>query len=304
MSCIVVARGGDIEDIEGSHVGAITEDLGIIQLPILPIEKFRASSMVFHNGAILLCGGKSNWKKCLQLDHGTWKEHSTLNQERVDHSAVTTQTATFLFGGLYSEKTYEYLPKGSTTWLMGKTEIPRRFGIGCAIAVKSDQEILLIGGLGTEKRILSFNVKYHTFKEMPYQLNLERFGLKCAFVPNTKKVMITGGWIRTAGGFSFFNSTEILDIEDGSVTMASPMNSKRSGHGMGVLTINGEDRLAVFGGYFGMFDMVDVSLVQPDSVELYNTQKNEWEIANFKLNQGIENFGFLTVKLSDIISSI
>ena len=82
------------------------------------------------------------------------------------------------------------------------------------------------------------------------------------------------------------------------------MNSKRTAHGMGVLTINGEDRLAVFGGYFGTLDMVDVSLVQPDSVELYNTQKNEWEIANFKLNQGIEHFGFLTVKLSDIITSL
>ena len=73
---------------------------------------------------------------------------------------------------------------------------------------------------------------------------------------------------------------------------------------MGVVTINGIDRLAVFGGYFGTLDMVDVSLVQPDSVELYNTQKNEWEIADFKLNQGIEYFGFLTVKLSDIISSL
>ena len=60
--------------------------------------------MVLHNGTILLCGGSNNEKKCLQLDHGTWKELSILNKERQGHSAVTTHTATFLFGGNYSRK--------------------------------------------------------------------------------------------------------------------------------------------------------------------------------------------------------
>ena len=58
--------------------------------------------------------------------------------------------------------------------------------------------------------------------------------------------MITGGY-----NDGSLDSTEVLDTEDGSVTMASPMNSKRDGHGMGVVTINGKDRLAVFGGYDG-----------------------------------------------------
>ena len=173
MSCIVVARGGDIEDIEGSHVGAITEDLGIIQLPILPIEKIRASSMVLHDGAILLCGGVRNVRKCLKLDHGTWKEHSTLNQKRYSHSAVATQTGIFLFGGSLTGETYEYLPKGSDTWLMGKTEIPGGFFDGCAIAVQSKQEIWLIGGTGTENRILCFNANDHE-QELPSRLNVER----------------------------------------------------------------------------------------------------------------------------------
>ena len=60
--------------------------------------------------------------------------------------------------------------------------------------------------------------------------------------------MITGGYNDYEG---YLDSTEILDTEDGSVTMASPMNSKRGGHGMGVVTINGEERLAVFGGSDG-----------------------------------------------------
>ena len=102
-----------------SSVDILLEDLEIKQLPTLS-HNIEYSSMVAHNGTILLCGGRGNLEKCLQLDHGTWKEHSTLNEKRVWHSAVTTQEATFIFGGSYSDKTYEYLLKGSTKWLMGR----------------------------------------------------------------------------------------------------------------------------------------------------------------------------------------
>ena len=195
--------------------------------------------MVAHNGTILLCGGENNSNKCLQLDHGTWKEHSTLNEKRVWHSAVTTQEATFIFGGGYSDKTYEYLPKDSTKWLMGRTEIPGGFRSGCAVAVKSEQEIWLIGGWENERRILTFNINDHTFQVLTSQLSVRRRGHRCAFIPNTNKIMITGG-------YDMLDSAEILDTEDGSVTMASPMNTKSFLHGMGVVTINGKDRLAVF----------------------------------------------------------
>ena len=212
----------------------------------------------------------------------------TLNQLRYYHSAVTTQTATFIFGGSHSRETYEYLPKGSTTWRMGKTEIPGGFFYGCAIAVKSDHEIWLIGGQTTENRILSFNVIDHTFKELPFQLNVGRYGPRCAFIPNTKKVMITGD--------SFNKSLEIVDIENGSVTMVSFMKSIRYRHGMGMLTINGEDRLAVFGGIDGSNWL--------DTVELYNPKTEQWETSDIKLSEQKYYFGFLSAKLSDILSEL
>ena len=293
ISCIIVG----IEDgLEGSikTVGVIFGDLRTN-----PPRVSGEASMVQHDGTILVCGGFKNEQKCLQLDHGTWKEHSTLNQKRRYHSAVKTQTATFLFGGVgvISSRTYEYLPKGSTSWLMGKTEIPGGFFLGCASLVKSDQEIWLIGGAGSDKRILSFNVNDHTFRELALQLNRVRIGHNCAFIPNTKKIMIAGGCSGPGeAAKDCFNSTDILDTENETITAASPMNSVRSFHGMGVLTINGEDRLAVFGGFIGRKWL--------DSVETYNSQTEKWEIPDIKLDEPKLGVGFLTVKLSDIITEL
>ena len=98
--------------------------------------------------------------------------------------------------------------------------------------------------------------------------------------------MITGG----CSTGNYFDSTEILDTEDGSVAMASPMNSKRAGHGIGVVTINGKDRLAVFGGFDGRTTL--------DSVELYHSETEKWETSDLKLSEA----SCLTVKFGDILS--
>ena len=103
--------------------------------------------------------------------------------------------------------------------------------------------------------------------------------------------MITGGH-----DYSCLDSTEILDTEDGSVTIERPMNFKRVGHGMDVITINGDERIAVFGGYDGRNEL--------DSVELYNTQTEKWEMADLKLSEAKFIFSFLTVKLGDILSKL
>ena len=79
-----------------------------------------------------------------------------------------------------------------TTWVMGKNTIPGGFSNGCAIAVKSEQEIWLIGGFSTEKRILCFNVNDHTFRELSSQLNVGRVAVRSSLISNTNKVMVTG----------------------------------------------------------------------------------------------------------------
>ena len=267
-------------------------------------EPIFGMSMVMHNGTILSCGGGGDnvdiiSKSCLQLNSGVWKEHSTLNIGRLCHSVAATANGTFIFGGLYSFNTYEYLPKNSNTWRLGKTEIPG-LGIfnGSAIVSKCGQEIWLIGGSGpgTEKRILKFNINDHTFHEMTTQLIIERHEHRCYFIPNTNKILITGGYSENSSGLEGLNSTEIYDTEDGSITMASPMNFERYGHGIGIITINGDDRLAVFGG--------DRRNPIGGSVELYNTETTKWETTRIKLDCAYYDFGFLEVNLADIISKL
>ena len=63
---------------------------------------------------------------------------------------------------------------------------------------------------------------------------------------------------------------------------------------MGVVTVYGEDKVAVFGGYDGINAL--------DSVELYNTKTEKWEMTDFKLSEAKYGFGFLTTKLGDILS--
>ena len=294
-SCIIIG-GGFRNGFTSSTFEVLTGDLGTKQLPNLP-EDISGSLMVKHNGHILLCGGL---KQCLKLDHGTWREHSTLNRERIMHSVVTTQHTTFIFGGFNSRNTYEYLPKESNTWLIGKTVIPGGYYSGCAIAVKSEQEIWLIGGFGieygTEKRILSFNINDHTFQELPFRLNVRRVGSRCAYIPNTNKIIVTGGCNLTSIQRKSTESTEIIDTDRRVSIIASPMNDKRFGHGIGIITFNGKETLAVFGGREKSYKWLD-------SAELYNTKTGKWEPTDIKLKGPKGNFGFLTMKLSEAISN-
>ena len=79
-SCIFIAGGSNALGIKSTDGEVLTGNLEIKPLPNL--RRTCNSSMVLHNGTILLCGGYQNKNKCLQFDHGIWKNHSTLNKER------------------------------------------------------------------------------------------------------------------------------------------------------------------------------------------------------------------------------
>ena len=229
-------------------------------------------------------------KEIFQLDKGAWKLHSFLNENRSYSSAVSTSSMAFVFGGCTSrsENTYEYLPKNSTIWKLGKAEIPSKFFAGFAIATKAEDQILLIHG----RRIVTFNVQDHTFKELPLKLKHIRMGHACAYIPGTNKIIIAGG--------SKTDSTEILDLDEETITMGSSMNFMRAFHGIGIVTVDDEDKLAVFGGRNSLYDKT----VYHDSVEFYNLKTKTWELSkDIKLPEGNRNFGFTNVKY-DCISKL
>ena len=276
---------------------------GKIELPNLPKEITKDEyttycSMFIHDGALMVCGGGANnydtsydrnepWK-CFQLDNGIWKEHSTLNRKRANSAIVTTKKGTFIFGGNQKQfcKTYEYLPTGSTKWKNGKrSQLPGGVWRGCAIEVKSKQEIWLLGGHPRKERILSFDVNSHTSTELPFALLNERESFACAFIPGTDKIIVTGG----ISDFKHQSSCEIIDTKDGTVTMASPMNYRRCGHGMGIIKNNREERLAVLGGTQGYGKV-------HDSIELYNIKTLKWELAeDLEMDIPRCSFGFTNI---------
>ena len=68
------------------------------------------------------------------------------------------------------------------------------------------------------------------------------------------------------------------------------MNFGRSEHGIGTLTIEGKNMLAVFGGEFGK------SRMEPSIVEIYDAQAQKWKISTIKLKEHYSRFGFLSFK--------
>ena len=93
-----------------------------ITLPNLPKEITKdCGSMFIHDGTLMVFGSTSkkndyDYKtpsKCFQLENGIWKEHSTLNRQRVYSATVATDKGTFVFGGIRYGKSYEYLQIGS-----------------------------------------------------------------------------------------------------------------------------------------------------------------------------------------------
>ena len=228
------------------------------------------------------------------MEENGWTPHSNLNKERKWASAVATNTATFIFGGDESIFTYEYLEQGSSTnWQEGNERIPGLgFKRGCAVAV-FDEEVWIIGGWHTGSRILSFNTRNHKFKELTtIQLKEGRGAQKCIQIPGTTKIIVSGGRDPSSG--KQLDSAEIIDFESKSVKNTGKMNFKRVYHGIGILTLDGQDQVAIFGGSDDNYDLLD-------SVEVYDQKTQKWKIrADMKLSQARTHFGFLTIKHDDI----
>ena len=62
--------------------------------------------------------------------------------------------------------------------------------------------------------------------------------------------------------------------------------------------------VAVFGGLHSHRDQNRIIIEYLDTIELYNSQTNKWEPTNKTFNGKQRGFGFLKIKLSDIIPEL
>ena len=294
---ILVAGGHDgdsslnsFEILYSNESSSLTE----MKLAELPYGISAQPSLFLHDDKILLCGGENNEKKCLMHDSDSWKEHSTLNHERYFASAVTTANGTFIFGGDDSKETFEFLQsKNPEVWRNGRSKIPDGFTTGCAVEVPEKQGILLIGGEGTNTRILNFDIKTQTFAAMNVSLLKERYWHTCGRLPDTNLIVITGG----SDSNRYHDSTEFLNLDDNTIMLGNAMNTKRWGHGMTVITNEKENQLAVFGGN-------DENGHELDSVETLNPRTRKWEIVNdLKLKETKSEFGYISLH-DDFIANL
>ena len=296
------------------------DDQRNVQFPSMPNqqkeyeegEKYFDMMVTIHDGSLLYFlhkDDKDKPSKCYKLVQGNWEIHSILNEDRDCSSIVGTKNATYVFGGegmRGSHNTFEYLPRGATKWIVGENEIPgKRFLEGCAIATKNGEDILLIAGNEIHsKRILSFNTKTHVFKELSTKLILDMCTWnQCMFIPGTNKIMIVGieqekcRKCRRTPGVRYSN-TLILDLNDWSMTIASPMNIKRDAPGIGIITIDDQDRLAAIGGTTRR----DNETCYFMNIELFNSSTGKWEISHIFPQKPLDlsSSQFFSVRQSDL----
>ena len=249
-------------------------------LPSLPTGIDKQPSLVqTSEEEILLCGGRGNEQKCLELKDNQWQEeHSNLKNSRRYASAVSMPVGILLFGGEDSRTTWEWLPSGTNQWQSGTTIIPGdRFEMGCAVKI-NDKDILLIGGHLTYKQVLKFNTNTKAFTNLGDVLNQERSDHACALYQD--KVIITGG--RRSD-----SSTEIINLND--LTTAYTTGNfvqARYGHGLVVVHVDNKPTVLAVGGLGnGILD----------SIEMWNPTNETWTMTSMKLTEPKSNFGILSL---------
>merc|ERR1712038_946546 len=256
-------------------------------IPDLPEGRNWGHNMIMTaNNDILTCGGAmSAYKqKCYRYDKTsrTWNPHSDLKQERYYAASITMPNAVYVFGGSESYNTYEYLENDENVWQEGKTTIPGGFREGCVVKLNNN-ELALVGGRGTESRIMKFNTATKVFTENWGRLKKPRYGQACVTLGNS--ILVVGGGIVA--------SSELINIEDGrqSETDVGDLNSERYEFGLVSLGGNTTKILAIGGSGYR---------VDHDSVEEYDENTGQWKNVNMKLSEKKSDFGYLAVPSSAV----
>ena len=274
-------------------------------IPDLPKHMCKHAMVITNDKELMVIGGFqeredgfycASRKNCYILKNGKWILHSSYQKYRMFITAITMPNGIYIFGGNTDGygNICEFLPNGSQKWQFGP-EIPNceKFnGEGVAI---SPTELVLIGGLGNEKRVMKFNIITNTFCDIG-QLKIGRWNHRCAVFDN--KIFVCGGLTmevspndHRSSCTKHLKATEVISLTNGfSSEILADFNLTRVAFGLGVLRQNGVENLVAFGGSCKKSRNQYSS--HDDSIEMWNRQKRKWEMTSWKLSEPKWFFGY------------
>ena len=219
-------------------------------IPYLQNTYEGASLVLTPTGDKLLnCGGYSRfdykqnngYRKCYELDvkNEKWIWHSNTISKIHKGNSLTMPNGVYLFANYFGH--INFLPKNSKLW-QGKPKVPTRFEDGCVVAI-SPTEILLIGGKGTENRILKLDTTTGGFRTWD-NLKKGRHGHSCVLID--KKILVVGGQLATYAKYEHnyykkprLDNTEIIPIPNGEPGAHRFANLKTPRAKFGLVAIGG-----------------------------------------------------------------
>ena len=256
-------------------------------IPSLPkaLGDFPSLFLTSENN-ILLCGGTRNEYECLEMKVNNWIHHSDLIEKRGKATSVTMAKGTFIFGGHESRNTWEWLPSGSSTWVLGGNIPDPGFFNGCGVPISAN-EILLVGGQGEEEtmdRILKFSVETNDWTEMNETLQPGIYDHSCISFKNS--IIVSGG---KRPGTSPLESTQMINKDSLTVSKSSDMNQARREHRLVVAHYNNQTTVLAIGGMSNGWK-------ETASVEKWDPESEAWSLADdLTLSEAKYGFGALSV---------
>ena len=117
--CSTIITGGIKLNKKKLYHASVSQTVGLtkIWLPEFPEFNDTRTLVTTNNGDILSYGGGS--QLCLVLKNGSWVEHSTMNIYRLGAVGITMPEGIYVFGGILSANTSEFLPNDATIWQEG-----------------------------------------------------------------------------------------------------------------------------------------------------------------------------------------
>ena len=235
------------------------------------LQTYIHSMLITNNDELMVF---SYNKQCHKFENGNWQTQN-LSQQISFGIFISMDDGIYCFDGRDSH----FLPNGKNEWQKGPAVPEPGISYGHGVAI-SPKELILVGGLNPYSQILKFNIESQKWTEFGC-LHQERRGHRCFFFNG--KIVVTGGFVRESLksteiiDVNILKSTEIIGVYQIISRTAGDLNTARDSHGMGIVTINGEAKLIVFGGRSrdGL----------TDSIEEWDDNSETWKMSSLKLSE-------------------